>query len=181
MTSDYRKNIFTEILTCPMCGTNQKRTEASPLMETVFDDYLGKAVEQIKYVPVHLNFSANKRRVTKVPDSSDISLAFSDLSNENNKYVPLDSITIGDKSGDPFRVGVRHIHQFYSPRIRYFLKTYLSLVDTDKYLPYSQFLIFIMTAILPKLTRMNRYMPKTWKPGLSRSDGKHFIHTPDVC
>ncbi|MDA3907009.1 MAG: DNA methyltransferase [Bacteroidales bacterium] len=160
LTSDYDKKIFTETLTCLECGTSQKRTEAIPLKETVFDEYLNKTTEQIKYVPVHLNFSANKRRITKVPDAFDLSLAFTDISNEKNIYVPTDAITVGDKSSDPFRVGVRNIHQFYSPRIRLFLKTYLSLVDSDKYSLYSDFLVFVLTAILPKLTRMNRYMPK---------------------
>lgn len=160
LTSDYNNNIFSETLTCTTCGTKQKRTEAFALKETIFDEYLNKSIEQIKYVPAHLNFSAYKKRIVKVPDSTDIVLAFSDLSNEHNKYVPKHSIIVGDKSSDPFRVGVRNIHQFYSPRIRFFLKTYLSLIDSDKYSPYRDFLVFILTAILPKLTRMNRYMPK---------------------
>ena len=160
LTSDYENNTFSEILICPKCGTKQKRTEANPLKETVYDEYLNTTIEQIKYVPVHINFSANKKRLNKRPDEQDFKLAFSDLTNENDKYVPINSIIVGDKSSDPFRVGVRNIHQFYSPRIRFFLKTYLSLVNSEKYKPYNDFLIFTLTAILPKLTRMNRYMPK---------------------
>jgi DNA modification methylase len=160
LTSNYSKNIFTESLTCPSCGTNQKRTEASPLKETVFDSYINQTVEQIKYVPVLLNCSSDKGRITKIPDNQDVELAFYDQSDDNDKYVPIDKIKEGDKSGDPFRVGVKNIHQFYSPRIRFFLKTYMSLIDSPEYIPYKDFFQFIMTAILPKLTRMNRYMPK---------------------
>lgn len=160
LTTDYIRNSFTEVLTCPSCGTKQKRTEASPLKETFFDEYLNTTIEQIRYEPVHINFSANKSRLNKVPNDIDIMLASSDAHNDDNKYVPISSITIGDKSSDPFRVGVKNIHQFYSPRIRFFIKTYLSLADSEKYSENRDFLLFVLTAILPKLTRMNRYMPK---------------------
>jgi DNA modification methylase len=160
LTSNYSRNIFTEILKCSSCGTNQKRTEARPLKETVFDSYINQPIEQIKYVPVLLNCSSDKGRIAKIPDNQDIELALYDQSNANDQYVPIDNIKEGDKSGDPFRVGVRNIHQFYSPRIRFFLKTYLSLIDSPKYIAHRDFFQFIMTAILPKLTRMNRYMPK---------------------
>jgi DNA modification methylase len=160
LTSDYVNNHFTDILVCTKCGTSQKRTEASPLKETIYDNYLKESITQLKYSPVHLNYSANKKRNTKVPDTKDVEKAFYDDSTKNDHYVPIDDVTIGDKSIDPFRVGVRHIHQFYSPRIRYFIKTYFSLIDSFEFKENREFLLFILSAILPKLTRMNRYMPR---------------------
>lgn len=160
LTTDYEKNEFTEILTCPNCGTDQKRTEAIPLKETTYDTYLNSSVTQLKYLPILINYSANKKRNTKIPDSEDINLSFYDKSTLDDSYVPIDAITEGDKSSDPYRVGVKHIHQFYSPRIRYFIKSFLAITNSDEFRNSRDLLLFILTAILPKLTRMNRYMPK---------------------
>ena len=160
LTSDYINKRFTDVLTCPSCGTKQKRTEATPLKETVYDNYLNESITQLKYEPVLINYSANKKRNTKIPDSRDIELAFFDEPSKNDKYVPTNEITKGDKSSDPYRVGVRNIHQFYSPRIRFFIKTYLSISNSKEFVKSHELLLFILTAILPKLTRMNRFMPK---------------------
>jgi DNA modification methylase len=160
LTTDYENKKFTDILVCPKCKTKQKRTEAVALKETVFDRYLNTTVEQLKYVPVHINFTAEKKRRTKLPNENDIDLASFDDPNKNDKYVPTNPITIGDKSSDPFRVGVKNIHQFYTPRIRFFIKSYLHLANTKEFENHTDFFLFILTAILPKLNRMNRYMPK---------------------
>lgn len=160
LTTNYEKNEFTEILTCPNCGTDQKRTEAIPLKETTYDTYLNSSITQLKYLPILINYSANKKRNTKIPDLEDINLSFYDESNMDDAYVPIDGITEGDKSSDPYRVGVKHIHQFYSPRIRYFIKTFLSIANSGEFSNSKDLLLFILTAIMPKLTRMNRYMPK---------------------
>jgi DNA modification methylase len=160
LTTNYEKNEFTEILTCPNCGTDQKRTEAIPFKETTYDTYLNSSINRLKYLPILINYSANKKRNTKIPDPEDINLSFYDESTMDDAYVPIDGITEGDKSSDPYRVGVKHIHQFYSPRIRYFIKTFLSITNSGEFSNSKDLLLFILTAILPKLTRMNRYMPK---------------------
>ncbi|WP_417558477.1 DNA methyltransferase [Mesoflavibacter zeaxanthinifaciens] len=160
LTSDYENNIFTNILTCPNCGTDQKRTEAVPLKETFYDNYIEESVTQLKYDPVLINYSGNKGRKIKVPDFKDKQLALFDESSINDKYVPVDKIIKGDKSSDPYRVGATNIHHFYSPRIRFFLKSYFSLLNLKEFRESRDLLTFILTAILPKLTRMNRFMPK---------------------
>ena len=160
LTSDYKNNRFTTILTCPNCGIEQKRTDAIPLKETSHDSYLNKSITKLKYQPVLINYSSNKKRNTKTPNHKDIKLAFFDDYSINNQYVPTEVITEGDKSSDPYRVGATNIHHFYSPRILFFIKTYLSIIDSKKFLKNRDILLFILTAILPKLTRMNRFMPK---------------------
>jgi DNA modification methylase len=160
LTSDYLNNRFTDLLICPNCGSEQKRTEATTNTETVYDNYLKDSIKQIKYVPTLINASSTSKRVLKIPDNDDIKLSNFDEQNQDDKFIPLEKIKEGDKSGDPYRVGVNNIHQFYSPRTRFFIKTYLSLLNSSEFKSSKDLLMFILTAILPKLTRMNRYMPK---------------------
>ncbi|TDN80799.1 DNA methylase [Salegentibacter sp. 24] len=159
LTSDYVNKNFTDIIVCPKCGTSQKRTEANPVKETTFDQYLNEPIEQVKYVPVHINFSVDKKRKIKTPDKQDLKHSNNDFDSQLKDLFPAVKLEKGDKSSDPYRVGVKYIHQFYSPRIRSFLKIYFDLVKQQK-LTDQNFFLFLLTSILPKLTRMNRYMPK---------------------
>lgn len=149
---DYDTKTLHKVLTCPVCGAKQERKNAESIYETVFDEHLNHAHSQIKYECCLLNYTIDK-----------LGRFFSTDILEPNypKFIgslPLNEINIGDKFFDPKRVGVNHIHQFYFKRTQYVLAYISELInqyDKDK-----QALRFIFTSMIPKLTKMNRYMPQ---------------------
>ena len=153
LSFDYQTNILSKELLCPNCGARQLRKEASSLKITNFDPILQKSVEALKYQECLINVSTEtggRQFYSKFKFSPDINV---------NGYVPILKLENGDKYSDPKRVGAEFVHQIYCPRILQilsFLYDYIHSVDKDYIKP----LMFIFTSMLPKLTRMNRYMPQ---------------------
>ncbi len=153
LSFNYKTQTLTKALTCPYCSTTQKKTEASPIWETVYDNNLKRPIQKIKYVCSLVNYSITKgkRAFSKeIPSPKYPSYT---------GYTPQYEIDKGDKFGDPKRVGIKVVGQLYYERTRYVL-AYLYDLIVSEYAQLKQPLMFIFTSMLPKLTRMNRYMPQ---------------------
>lgn len=153
LSFDYDTHTLHELLTCPRCGTKQKRTEADSIEETTFDEQINKVVKQLKYECCLLNYSIPKHgrgftRNIPIPEFP-----------QYEGFLPIVEFGEGDKFGDPKRVGANSVNQLYYPRTKWVLAYLYKLIHTD-YKPLVKPLMFIFTSMLPKLTRMNRYMPQ---------------------
>lgn len=151
LSFDYESKTLYEKLKCPYCGAEQKRIEAESIFEYLFDEVTHSNNSEIKYEACILNYSAQGRYFTRqMPESKLI---------EFEGFVPNDSFGVGDKFSDPYRVGCKTVSQVYPQRTKYVLG-YLYGLITQSYKKYSKELMFIFTSMLPKLTKMNRYMPQ---------------------
>lgn len=151
LSYDYDTKKLHDRLKCPYCGTEQKRIEADSIYETYFDEYTKETNKELKYEQCLLNYSDNGRYFSKkniMPNYP-----------EYIGYVPNDIFPDGDKFGDPLRVGCSKVSQIYPKRTKYVLG-YLYYIINSKYKKQSKELMFIFTSMLPKLTKMNRYMPQ---------------------
>ena len=151
LSFDYESKTLYEKLKCPYCGAEQKRIEAESIFEYLFDEVTHSNNSEIKYEACILNYSAQGRYFTRqMPESKLL---------EFEGFVPNDSFGVGDKFSDPYRVGCKTVSQVYPQRTKYVLG-YLYGLITQSYKKYSKELMFIFTSMLPKLTKMNRYMPQ---------------------
>lgn len=151
LSYDYDTKTLHEKLKCPFCGTEQKRVNAESIYETYYDNSTKETHKELKYKESLLNYSANGR-------------FFSRLTTENIYpqfvgYIPNDVFSRGDKFGDPLRVGCVRVSQAYPQRTKYIL-AYLYNIIHNNYPNNTKELMFIFTSMLPKLTKMNRYMPQ---------------------
>lgn len=151
LSYDYNTKTLHSHLTCPHCGTEQKRIEADSIFETHIDEVTGSLDKELKYVQCLLNYTAAKRGFTKNMPSCTLPTF--------EGFIPQDVFPDGDKYGDPLRVGCKSVRQFYSPRMKYVLAYMYKIINED-YKPLKKELMFVFTSMLPKLTRMNRYMPQ---------------------
>ena len=142
---------------CPTCKANLIKGDCEKSRVTEFDNVLSTTITKIKYVPVRINYSVGTKRYTKSLDENDFKIIKKIDEYKIDSWIPIDEIRKGDKSGDPFRVGIHYVHQFYSKR---------NLIILSKLFEFSEQswlnskLKFIITSMLPKLTNMNRYMPQ---------------------
>lgn len=153
LSFDYTKKELHESLTCPHCGTIQKRTEANSIHVTQFDVAAGESTTELLYKCCLMNLSTSRsgRQFSKdVPEP-----AFPEFLG----FLPSYEFGEGDKFGDPKRVGVTKVSQIYFKRTQYVLAYLYNLIQTE-FSEYEKPLMFIFTSMLPKLTRMNRYMPQ---------------------
>jgi predicted RNA-binding Zn-ribbon protein involved in translation (DUF1610 family) len=125
---------------CPSCGTLVAKSpkkkigaaKAERAWETHFDRELKRTIRQAKQVPVLINYSVAKKRWEKSPDSFDLGL----IQKIDESYVPYsipyNKIPDGDKTSDPFNLGITHAHHFYTRRNLWTLALALKLSFKSK-------------------------------------------------
>lgn len=71
---DERKNTLSGDLTCPSCGSVNKKRSLERAFETAYDTLLKKPIKRVKQKAVSINYSVGAKRHTKKPDEDDLLL-----------------------------------------------------------------------------------------------------------
>ncbi len=123
---------------CPHCSALLTKRKMERAWVTKFDDAICETIRQAKQVPVLINYTAGKKRHEKVPDAFDLSLIERINSLKIPHWYPTDKIQKGDKTGEPIRIGITHVHQFYTKRNRYILSNSFEkiLESNNRYIPW---------------------------------------------
>lgn len=156
---------------CPNCGiwlsktpanlktnseksANQRRPVASKVeraWETVFDSDLNQTIKQAQQVPVLISYFVKGKRHKKKPTQWDLDLLQKINKTEPKYWYPSFSIPKGDKTNDPFAVGITHVHHFYSRRNLLCISAFWSRLPRK--------MKWIATSFLSRnLTKCNRYV-----------------------
>ena len=123
---------------CPHCGTmlskdpanteskaekkkapSERRPKATRIERvwiTKRDYAIQQTIHQAKQTPVLINYSMGTKRFDKTPDDFDLALIKKIEEMEIPHRFPIDAIKKGDKTGEPLRIGITHIHHFYTQR-----------------------------------------------------------------
>jgi predicted RNA-binding Zn-ribbon protein involved in translation (DUF1610 family) len=150
---------------CPSCDVTLSKTsskESSTLrveraFETKFDFVLNETIRQAKQVPVLINYSVGKKRHEKRSDAKDLNLIEEISKNNDSYHFPNNPIKKGDKTGDPFNVGITHIHHFYTHRNLLALITLWNKISSSPSNLQGKFAI----------TAANRYLSRLSKLGIT--------------
>lgn len=118
---------------CPHCGTTCSKKNMEKVWETSFDTVLNKSVTMIKKVPVRVNYTFNRKRGERNIEQSDIEL-LERIGVMNILNRPLYKLKKGDKTSDPFRIGIEYVHQFYTKRNFIYLSRIAELVKGNLFL-----------------------------------------------
>ncbi len=149
------EKIVSKELTCPHCLAKNDKKNLERVFETTYDPQIENTVTQPKLVPVKINYSFNKKRMNKEPDWYDLKVI--DFFENNGKLnrIPIVKFEDGVKTSEPIRFGFTHVHHVYTKKILASLDKYLECCMEDKV--DSQFLL---GSTIPKLSKMNRFMPQ---------------------
>lgn len=150
------KNELREKPKCPQCGYEEQKSKLTPLYLTSTDLLSNEPISQICYTPIEINYSVNKKRFTKKPDNDDIKKT-EDIEIINSKYIPHSYLIDGVETKRNEKYGYTKVHHFYTKRTLGFISLFLKEIDDFEQ---KNHFIFLLTAILPKLTKLNRYMPQ---------------------
>ena len=143
---------------CPNCNATIKKTDCEHSTTTYFDSAIDQQVSQAKQVPVLINYTAGKKRYEKAPDEYDLNLIKKIEENAIPYWYPTNKIEKGDKTGEPLRLGITHVHHFYNKRPLYLLsKIYDILRKTDGCL--KRYLLFTYDQTVYGFSKLNRYGP----------------------
>ena len=174
---------YTPEFNCPHCSCliSKNPPKMSPaqkptrLFESSYDPVSRKVEGKQKQLPVRINYSIGTRRHEKLLEKDDLLKAKSlDLQEDLIQNIPLAKISKGDKTTDPFRCGIRYVHQFYTKRILVSLSVLIEMIKGNSQLG------FLMGSMLPKLTIMNRFMPQHGGRALV-GPMANTLYVPPVC
>ncbi len=101
---------------CPHCSKQLTKRNMERAWITQFDTAIQQTIRQAKQTPVLINYSVGSKRYEKKPDDFDQALIEKIEGMEIEHWFPKDIIPKGDKTGEPLRIGITHIHHFYTKR-----------------------------------------------------------------
>lgn len=151
---DDKKTIRKKII-CPLCHAEELKKNVQKVYINSTDPITKEIINQPKLIPVRINYSYNKKRFDKQPDVLDLKLIYL-LNDIDLTHVPNEALPPGIKTSEPIRQGLSHVHHFYTNRILFAINAYF---NNFKEIPL-QDKQFLLGSVLPKLTKMNRFMPQ---------------------
>jgi DNA modification methylase len=101
--------------------------KAERVWATRFDRQLKITIRQAKQIPVLINYTVSKKRYEKKPDAFDLELIRKIEGDDIPYPIPINQIPKGDKTSDPFNIGISHVHHFYTSRNLWILSILKSL------------------------------------------------------
>lgn len=101
---------------CPKCRATLTKRSLERVWDSHYDPWLGRVEKISKTVPVLINYTIGRKTYEKVPDRFDLALVEKIRSQRTVPWFPTDTIQKGDKTGDPFAVGIHHVHQYFTSR-----------------------------------------------------------------
>ncbi len=156
---DSNNGSIRDFFPCPHCNANQTKRTLKRAKELVLDKALGQSLEQIKQVPVLINYSVGKKRYDKKPDSFDLSLISQIASMDIPYWFPIDRMPEGDESRRNDDIGITHVHHYYTKRNLWVLSTFIDKIKKSN----SNRVLFLLSALHIHINKMRRYQPV--KPG----------------
>lgn len=160
VTRGEKKATVTKTLKCAKCGAIFQHADLKKKMVTTFDKFSGKSRSTVEHVPVLINYclEGKSTRYEKEPDTQDLEI-IKKIEELNCDWIPHNlMMNKGSEWGDTWRagyhIGIENVSDFYEKRTLYILSKLYSLIGENKNIR------FVFTSMLPKLTKLNRYMPQ---------------------
>ncbi len=113
---DKDKGEVREEFPCPGCGAALTKRQMDRACETKYDKAIKETVKQAKQVPVLINYTVGKKRYEKKPDDFDLELIGKIEQMEIPYWVPTNRMPEGDESRRNDKMGITHVHHFYTKR-----------------------------------------------------------------
>lgn len=111
---------------CPHCGTKLTKRKMERVWISRYDNALKETIHQAKQVPVLINYSVGGKRKEKKPDAFDLAL-IERIEQLNIPYwIPKDRLIYGQETRRNDRIGITHVHHFYSTRNLYVFSAYFA-------------------------------------------------------
>ncbi|ASN03849.1 DNA methyltransferase [Virgibacillus necropolis] len=144
-------------LVCPKCGAEGKKNDWERVYEAKSDLVTGEIINHPKLSLIKINYSSGKSRKNKLPGILDYKILELLTLDETFKSIKVTELFEGYNTAQPLRIGINKVHHFYTERVNLLISSYLKKIKDSIHYNDAQFLL---GSVLPKMTKMNRYMPQ---------------------
>jgi len=162
---------------CPACSAQITKRGTERAWDSRFDTALQETIREVKRVPVLINYSVGGKRFEKEPSPCDLDLIEKIDDAKYSCAFPICAIPKGDKTSEPLRIGISHVHHFFTKRnLVVFSKFYTRASNP-----------LIRAALLGGYTvglKTSRFLPLRW---INKDTGPMKPHTagtlyvPSLC
>ncbi|WP_019416000.1 DNA methyltransferase [Paenisporosarcina sp. TG20] len=102
---------------CYHCDASVSKRKLVKVWKTIFDLKLNDTIETVKQIPVKINYTFEKKRYDKEPDSFDLDLLKKIEDLTINSWSPLEELPEGFNTNQPKNShGFKYVHLFYTKR-----------------------------------------------------------------
>lgn len=151
---DQTSNEVREEFPCPHCNAHLNKRSLERVWESKFDDAIGRTIKQTKQVPVQINYRLGRKSFDKKPDSFDLALIARIERTAIPSWFPTDEVPVGDKMGEPLRVGITHAHHFHVRRDLSVISEFLERAQKSKS---ARLLKLCITSLLVYASKASRW------------------------
>lgn len=163
---DFEKDIVRDEYHCPNCNACIKKKQSQKSLELIYDEHTNETYEQVKYIPVVVNYSINKKRLERKLNNFDREVILKVNNFSSHSWYPKNKMMgVGNRWGDTWRagyhVGFTNVYNFYTKRNLIILSRFYELIcdyKCDDRL--KKYLLVWFTSCQSRLHIMNRYAPK---------------------
>lgn len=150
---------------CPHCQARLDKKSCDRAITTYLDDATHEIVSVVKQVPVVVNYSSGRRKISKKPDKYDFAIIDKVENYRIDKWYPTDLMMLkGSQWGDSWRAGyhsgISRVHQFFYKRTLIYLSTLYDLIQKEN----MPLLKIWFTSQIINISKLNRYRPKVSFP-----------------
>ena len=139
---------------CPHCNSSLTRRSIQRAWVSLYDNIINKHIRQVKQKPVLLKYTVNGKSYEKSPDKKDLELIRGIDLKDLPHWFPTSEIPKGDKTGEPLRMGITHIHHLYTKR------NLITLATLNNSLPPR--IKFLFTGLLTRSSKQARFLAKNY-------------------
>lgn len=158
--------------TCPFSGAKLTKRICKNATINKYDSILKKEITVNKQVPVLINYTINKKKFHKKPDSFDFETLAKIEALDIPYWFPIDKIFSGDKTKEFFNKNIFYAYQLYTKRILAVLSAIKSkCIEPIHHIWFSTHLV--------NLSILNRYRPEVSFP-YNPFSGTYYIASMSV-
>lgn len=166
---DFENKKMREEFHCPHCNILVKKNKLEKAKLTKVDHYTGETIQQVKQVPVLINYTFGKKRYDKKPSKKDLEL-IEKIENLNPKYwFPNDMLPEGHNTAQPKHShGFTNIHHLYSKKNMLILSHAMELVKQSN-------IPILYSWITSSMTRTTKMYKFTLDRKMGTVSGTYYI------
>jgi DNA modification methylase/predicted RNA-binding Zn-ribbon protein involved in translation (DUF1610 family) len=160
---------------CPHCAAELTKRSVERAFITQLDGVIGETIQQVKQVPVLINYSIGQQRFEKKPDQFDFAVLEKIEQSEIPYWFPTQRMKAGDESRRNDRLGITHLHHFYTKRSLWQLSALLQKTMQLESQALRSRCRFLFQQWAIGFSKLNRYSPTHFSQNNRNLSGTLYI------
>lgn len=147
------KKMYSEFQ-CEFCSVQLDKKSLERSWHQVYDEFLKDNISMAKQVPVNINYSIGTKRYDQKVNEEQLKLLKRIDQYKLESWIPLFRMPEGDESRRNDRIGITHVHHYFTKRNLIVLSTFYKHAVKSKYINQ---LLFFFQASITRATKTNRF------------------------